>query len=96
MYAFQFFKITLINQKVQNYFRRLVGDTMEAREKKHIVRHDMIHMLMDAKKGMLKHEDDKHGDTVMDGFSAVEESHVGKETVRRSKYIITPVLKWWL
>lgn len=45
----------------------------------------MIDLLIQAKKGSLKHESNTNESTG-DGFSTVEESAVGKRTVNRSKY----------
>lgn len=60
---------------------------MAGREKNNIVRNDMIQILMDAKKGVLKHEDSNNEDIKEAGFATVEESALGKETVKRSKYL---------
>lgn len=50
---------------------------MSYREKENIFRPDMIHLLMEARKGRLKHEDEKtyEKDT---GFATAEESAIGK------------------
>jgi cytochrome P450 family 9 len=40
-----------------NFFRSLVQSTMSIREEKGIVRLDMIHLLMQAKKGTLQGDD---------------------------------------
>lgn len=36
---------------MRDFFKKLVMETMENRELKHIIRPDMIHLLMEAKKG---------------------------------------------
>ncbi|CAF4823385.1 unnamed protein product [Pieris macdunnoughi] len=74
-------KLTLFSKETTNFFITLVKDTMHAREVNHIIRPDMIHLLMEAKKGRLNHEaKDSVGDA---GFATVEESDVGKTTVKR-------------
>lgn len=47
----QTFKIKLFSDTTSNFFKRLVLDTMEDRELRKILRPDMIHLLMEAKKG---------------------------------------------
>jgi len=42
---------------VVNFFRSLVHNTMSTREERGIVRHDMIHLLMQAKKGTLQEDE---------------------------------------
>ncbi|XP_050683807.1 cytochrome P450 9e2-like isoform X5 [Leptidea sinapis] len=76
-------KLTLFSKDTTNFFISLVLDTMKNREENNIIRPDMIHLLMEAKKGQLNHDEktkDKVGDT---GFATVEESAVGKKTSQR-------------
>nr|ACZ97417.2 cytochrome P450 CYP9A36 [Zygaena filipendulae] len=75
-------KIAVINKESTNFLRDLVMNTMKDREIKNIKRNDMIHLLMEAKKGKLTHEGQAAGDTDV-GFATVEESDVGKKTVQR-------------
>ncbi|XP_050345947.1 cytochrome P450 9e2-like [Nymphalis io] len=78
------FKITLFSNKTRDFFINLVLSTMKDREVRSIIRPDMIHLLMEAKKGQLSHDekgnDDIHQDT---GFATVEESSIGKKTIDR-------------
>jgi len=69
-------------KKVTSFFRNIVSSTMKDREANNIIRHDMIHLLMEAKKGSLKHEvaDLPIKDT---GFATVEESEIGKKQVKK-------------
>jgi hypothetical protein len=53
----QLLHIKFMSSSVVNFFRSLVHNTMSTREEKGIVRPDMIHLLMQAKKGTL-HADD--------------------------------------
>ncbi|CAH1645261.1 unnamed protein product [Spodoptera littoralis] len=78
----EFFKLDILSEDSKKAFKSLVLDTMENRELKNIIRPDMIHLLMEAKKGKLTHEDIKSND-VAAGFATVTESAVGKKAVNR-------------
>ncbi|KPJ12394.1 Cytochrome P450 9e2 [Papilio machaon] len=71
-------RITLFSEEIRFFFRDLVLGTIRDREENNIVRPDMIHLLMEAKKGNLKHESGKDTDA---GFATVEESAVGKNNI---------------
>lgn len=58
---------------------------MENREKNGIVRHDMIHLLIQAKKGTLVHEEDSKDSSEI-GFATVQESAIGRKKIKRSMY----------
>ncbi|CAK1547376.1 unnamed protein product [Leptosia nina] len=74
-------KLTLFSKSTTEFFTNLVQDTMRAREENKIIRPDMIHLLMEAKKGKLNHDvKENAGDA---GFATVEESDVGKNEVKR-------------
>jgi len=51
-----------MSSSVVNFFRSLVHNTMSVRDERGIVRPDMIHLLMQAKKGTL-HADDNAATT---------------------------------
>lgn len=76
--------IEFIEKKVKRFFKSMVMDTMAIREEKKIFRPDMINLLMNVRKGIHADAtaDDKHHSN-NDGFATVEESHVGKATVKR-------------
>jgi cytochrome P450 family 9 len=78
----RFLKISLFSKEIENFFQEAVHETMKYREEKGIVRHDMIHLLMQAKKGKLSHET-KMEEKITDGFATVEESQLGKAQVKR-------------
>ncbi|CAD0254266.1 unnamed protein product [Spodoptera exigua] len=78
----ELFKLDILSESSKKAFKSLVLDTMENRELNNIVRPDMIHLLMEAKKGKLTHEDIKSND-VAAGFATVTESSVGKKAVNR-------------
>ncbi|XP_058837420.1 probable cytochrome P450 9f2 isoform X2 [Topomyia yanbarensis] len=75
-------KLDLFNSTLLAYFKRMITDNMEQRVKNGIVRNDMIHMLMQVRKGALKHSLEE-ADTKDAGFATVEESNVGKSTQNR-------------
>lgn len=71
------FKLKLFSEDTCNFFRNLVMSNVRSREEQGIIRPDMIHLLMEARKGQLKHEEIKVKDEDA-GFATVEESEVGK------------------
>nr|ULR85584.1 cytochrome P450 [Spodoptera frugiperda] len=73
---------SVLPKKTQDYFINLFMSTMRERELKKIVRPDMIHLLMEANKGKLSHEEVKSTDTAA-GFATVEESSFGQRTMNR-------------
>ncbi|KAF2894284.1 hypothetical protein ILUMI_11889 [Ignelater luminosus] len=48
---------TLSDPKVDNFFRKIIRDNIKEREEKNIIRMDMIHLLMEAKKERSKPND---------------------------------------
>lgn len=49
---FQILDCDVIPKSVRTFFTSLVLDTMKEREMNNILRHDIIHLLMEAKKGL--------------------------------------------
>lgn len=76
------FKVRLFDEEVTDFFRSTITETMKVREEKGIVRKDMVHLLMEAKKGKLTYEKEKE-EKIVDGFATVEESEVGRSEVKR-------------
>ncbi|XP_059051583.1 cytochrome P450 9e2-like isoform X2 [Achroia grisella] len=74
-------KIGLFSKSHANYFKNVVQYAMNDREENRVVRPDLIHLLMEAKKGKLSH--DKEMATADAGFSTAEESAVGKREVNK-------------
>jgi cytochrome P450 family 9 len=74
--------IDLIDRDVNDFFKKATIDTMKVREQKGIVRHDMINLLMQAKKGQLTHKSNEK-ENISEGFATVEESHIGKSEVKK-------------
>ncbi|KAF9412743.1 hypothetical protein HW555_008828 [Spodoptera exigua] len=78
----KFLKLDFLSDSSKEAFKKLVLGTMENREVKKIIRPDMIHLLMEAKKGKLTHEEIKSNDLAA-GFATVEESAVGQKEINR-------------
>lgn len=76
------FNVDIVDGALSNYFRSIITDNMERRKVQGIVRNDMINMLMEVRKGTLKHQKDNR-DAKDTGFATVEESNVGKSTHSR-------------
>uniref|UniRef100_A0A2M3Z6X2 Putative cytochrome n=1 Tax=Anopheles braziliensis TaxID=58242 RepID=A0A2M3Z6X2_9DIPT len=88
-------KIDFLTAEEDRFFRQTIQETMRVREEKGIFRPDMIELLMQAKKGSLKHQqhepsgDDKKtgtttGSTTAEGFATVEESQIGRRAHDRA------------
>lgn len=77
-----FLKIKFFDQETTDFFQDAISETMKAREDKGIIRHDMINLLMQAKKGNLTHEKERE-EKVVEGFATVEESQLGQNIVKR-------------
>lgn len=81
----QLVKVPVIADNVASFFKKLVISSMETRKQKNIIRPDMIHLLMEAKKGKLDHKDKDHSKDT--GFSTAEESFLGEASVRSKNLI---------
>ncbi|CAH2106041.1 unnamed protein product [Euphydryas editha] len=73
-----------LSRKSREYFTSLVLGAMKDREANRIVREDMIHLLMEARKGRLTHDSKIVGDRKEFGFATVPESPYGRKTVSRA------------
>ncbi|KAG5888981.1 hypothetical protein JTB14_026052 [Gonioctena quinquepunctata] len=78
--VFQLLNISLLPKNVVEFFKGLVEESMRIREEKHIVRPDILHLLMEAKKGIKHKEETEVIDT---GFARIEESEYGKSSTRK-------------
>ncbi|KAJ8916089.1 hypothetical protein NQ315_004455 [Exocentrus adspersus] len=70
-------KMRLFSEEVSNFFKKIIGDTIKLRKENGIIRPDMIHLLMQARKGQQIHEETGIIDT---GFSVPEESDPAKSS----------------
>ncbi|XP_031624489.1 probable cytochrome P450 9f2 [Contarinia nasturtii] len=75
--------ITFTNPSIANAFTSTILNTMSFRQKNKIYRPDMINMLMQIREGTLKHQIDEMAKE-KEGFATVEESEIGKLTVKRT------------
>lgn len=73
-----FFKVPMMHQKDTDYFRSMIRQNMKYREENNIFRPDMIHLMMEARKGSLHH--DTGSDDI--GFATVQESDYGKTSTQ--------------
>jgi cytochrome P450 family 9 len=64
-------KVSIIDAKSSDYFYKVLGQNFADRDRHNIVRHDMIHLLMQAKKGNLQPQ--KEEQSKAEGFAVVEE-----------------------
>ncbi|XP_055589831.1 probable cytochrome P450 9f2 [Uranotaenia lowii] len=71
-------KIDFLTKEQDQFFRGMVLDTMRTRAEQNIFRPDMIELLIQAKKGQLKHQGEDQLLTE-EGFATVEESQVGRK-----------------
>ncbi|XP_055529185.1 probable cytochrome P450 9f2 [Wyeomyia smithii] len=75
-------KFDLFDAKATEYFKSIIVGNMARRQAQGIVRNDMIQMLMEVRRGTLKHLQDEL-DSKDAGFATVQESSVGKSTHSR-------------
>ncbi|EDS34502.1 cytochrome P450 9b2 [Culex quinquefasciatus] len=69
--------VDFLSREQDRFFRGVVRDTMKTRQEQNIYRPDMIELLMQAKKGSLKHQTTSEDQPAVEGFATVEESQVG-------------------
>ncbi|EAT41565.2 AAEL006795-PA [Aedes aegypti] len=74
--------VDFLSKKDDQFFRGTIQETMRIRQEKSIFRPDMIELLIQAKKGNLKHSADKQSE--VEAFSAAEESQVGRRSHDRT------------
>ncbi|XP_063915540.1 cytochrome P450 9e2-like [Zophobas morio] len=70
-------KMTMFSQEVNNFFTTIVKSSIRSREQLGIVRPDMIHLLLEARKNGLKHEETQPAQDT--GFATVQESEIHKD-----------------
>nr|XP_049464507.1 probable cytochrome P450 9f2 isoform X2 [Anopheles coluzzii] len=73
-----FFNLDLFDREQRVFFTEIIKDTVRTRDANGIVRPDMVHLLMQARKGALKHQRDTEEREEVKGFATVEESEVGQ------------------
>ncbi|KAF2898150.1 hypothetical protein ILUMI_08020 [Ignelater luminosus] len=81
----RFLKIRFISEPTTNFFRKIIKETVRVREENEIVRPDMIHLLMEARKERLKCDEDELKEHHV---SSEDKSNLGKVD-RKHKTVIT-------
>lgn len=76
-------KISVIDTKVTSFFRNMVLDNIESREKQGIFRPDMINILMNVKRGNSHLNTITSEDKLSDSFASVDESSIEQKMVKR-------------
>ncbi|KFB49803.1 AGAP012296-PA-like protein [Anopheles sinensis] len=74
-------QIDLFDREQNRFFIETIRETLRAREAQGIVRPDMVHLLMQARKGTLKHHKQQE-EPAIEGFATVQESDVGKAELK--------------
>uniref|UniRef100_A0A182S4Z3 Cytochrome P450 n=1 Tax=Anopheles funestus TaxID=62324 RepID=A0A182S4Z3_ANOFN len=69
-------EVDLVDRELNLFFAEIVLETEKMRELQGIVRSDMIHLLMQAKKGILKRHKEQE-ESLAEGFATAQESDVG-------------------
>ncbi|XP_062556569.1 uncharacterized protein LOC134221394 [Armigeres subalbatus] len=72
--------VDIVDKEQGEYFTKVFQDTIKARGSHGIVRNDMVDLLLQARKGTLKHQEEKHDE---EGFATVQESDLGKVEVTK-------------
>lgn len=73
-----------MSNEVALYFKKLIKQSISYREKNNIIRPDMIHLLLEARKGNLKFEEDSNLDNT---FSALSENALGRNSTLQKRNI---------
>ncbi|XP_017769503.1 PREDICTED: cytochrome P450 9e2 [Nicrophorus vespilloides] len=68
--------IKIFSDEIGNFFRGVINETIDVREKNGIVRPDMIHLLLEVRKGKLQ----KDTSAMEDSFAATEEYNLNRKT----------------
>lgn len=84
----KWFKLKILTDQHDHFFRNVIHKTVEERQKKKIVRNDLLHLLLLSKEGQLNEEMDKETDQDA-GFATVTEFITSKATEKlKSMYIL--------
>ncbi|XP_063917833.1 cytochrome P450 9e2-like [Zophobas morio] len=82
----ELFKVKFFSEEVSNFFTNLIKTNIQSREKHGIVRPDMIHLLLEARKNRLRHEESH---SIQDtGFATVEE-HEFTKNAKKIERVLT-------
>ncbi|XP_017782507.1 PREDICTED: cytochrome P450 9e2-like [Nicrophorus vespilloides] len=81
----KFVKITMFSKESSEFFKSVVSDNLRIRKEQNIVRPDMINLLMEARKGKLKHDGESQEQDA--GFATVQESDIGMKDIKMNMEI---------
>lgn len=79
----QLLKLKFFDKERTAYFKDMIMDTMDTRQKNNIIRPDVVNMLMQVRQGKIDQQQSIDEPPQTDGFATVEESHIGQATVTR-------------
>lgn len=85
---FKVFKISFFSQSVKDFFLNFISDAIRIREEKNIVRPDMLHLLIQAKKGDQKADDPQDRNENLN-FAAGEQDKSNYLNGKNSRMCIT-------
>jgi len=92
--VYKLFKIQLTRQKTTDFFKRVVIDTMNDRDRNNITRPDIIQLMLQVKKGQLQvKENEETNDKELDGFAAHEELNL-KSNIKNLQEIVDDDEYW--
>lgn len=75
-------KLQFIPDSKSSFLKNLIEETMEYREKENVDRPDLIQLMLQLKKGNLKHVEDASKDDI--GFATIKDSDIDKRKVQRN------------
>lgn len=81
---FEWLRIPVVPKFIPDYFHKIIKDAIQLRDEQNLVRPDMIHLLMEARKGNLKADADSNKEDV-----TVEESKLSKDNINITDELIT-------
>ncbi|XP_058065467.1 probable cytochrome P450 9f2 [Anopheles bellator] len=74
-------EVDLFDRQQTRFFGSIIQETVRRRKADGIVRPDMVHLLMRAQQGTLKHGEQQEEDRSDEGFATVQESEVGRTDI---------------
>ncbi|KAK5643740.1 hypothetical protein RI129_007585 [Pyrocoelia pectoralis] len=83
-------RVPVYSKEIREFFTAIVNESIELREKSNIIRPDVLHLLMESRKGPMKVEEEIK-DIPDEGFAVVEESGYdqGIEQIKMTNEMIT-------
>ncbi|XP_017782406.1 PREDICTED: cytochrome P450 9e2-like [Nicrophorus vespilloides] len=85
----KFVNVTMFNSESSAFFKSVITENLRMREEQKIVRPDLINLLMEARKGKLKHEKESQEQDA--GFATVQESEIGMKELKSKEITDTDI-----